>query len=102
MTSMEKIKKLRIAKGLTIYKLSKETGITQNHISDLECGRRNPSLDTLKRLIVPLGISLSELFCDDETVTYLTESERKLVENYRTLPDDKGKLLLEMSEALNK
>lgn len=102
MTSMEKIKNLRNAKGLTIYKLSKETGITQNHISDLECGRRNPSLDTLKRLIVPLGISLSELFCDDETITYLTESERKLVENYRTLPDDKGKLLLEMSEALNK
>ena len=42
MTAMEKIRKLRTAKGLTIYKLSKKTGITQNHISDLECGRRNP------------------------------------------------------------
>lgn len=102
MTAMEKIRKLRTDKGMTIYQLSKDTGITQNHISDLENGRRNPSLDTLRRLIVPLGISLSELFCEDETVTYLSEKERVLVENYRSLPEEKGKLLLEMSNALNK
>lgn len=102
MTAMEKIRKLRTAKGLTIYKLSKETGITQNHISDLECGRRNPSLDTLRRLIVPLGISLSELFCEDENVTYLSEKERMLVENYRMLPEEKGDFLLQMSSILNK
>ncbi len=102
MTAMEKIRKLRTAKGLTIYKLSKETGITQNHISDLECGRRNPSLDTLRRLIVPLGISRSELFCEDENVTYLSEKERILLENYRMLPEEKGDFLLKMSSILNK
>lgn len=102
MTAMEKIRKLRTAKGLTIYKLSKETGITQNHISDLECGRRNPSLETLKRLIVPLGISLSELFSEDETVSYLSERERQLLENFRNLPDEKGEFLLQMSSILNK
>ena len=102
MTAMEKIRKLRTAKGLTIYKLSKETGITQNHISDLECGRRNPSLDTLRRLIVPLGISRSELFCEDENVTYLSEKERILLENYRMLPEEKGDVLLKMSSILNK
>ena len=98
----ERIREIRKSKGISVYKIAKETGISPNHINDLECGRRNPSVETLKRLIVPLGISLAELFCENETVTYLTENERKLVENYRSLPDDKGKLLLEMSDALNK
>lgn len=52
---------LRKSKGISIYKLSQETGISQNHISDLELGRRKPSVETLKRLIAPLGISMAEL-----------------------------------------
>ena len=83
-------------------KSDRETGISPNHINDLEHGRRNPSVETLKRLIVPLGITLSELFNEDDQVSYLSENERELVENYRNLPDEKGKLLLEMSKALNK
>lgn len=98
----ERLKKIRVSKEISIYRISKETGISPNYISDLENGRRNPSLVTLERLIVPLGITLSELFCEDDTVSYLSDKERELVENYRMLPNDKGALLLEMSKALNK
>lgn len=98
----QRLKQIRTSKDISIYKLSKDTGISPNYISDLENGRRNPSLVTLERLIVPLGITLSELFNEDDQVSYLSENERELVENYRNLPDEKGKLLLEMSKALNK
>ena len=98
----ERIRIIRESKQISVYKMAKETGISPNHINDLEHGRRNPSVETLKRLIVPLGITLSELFNEDDQVSYLSENERELVENYRNLPDEKGKLLLEMSKALNK
>ncbi|MBQ8121693.1 MAG: helix-turn-helix transcriptional regulator [Ruminococcus sp.] len=97
----ERLRQIRKSKGLSIYKLSQETGISQNHISDLELGRRKPSVDTIKRLIEPLGITLSELFNEDSTVTILSDSERELVENYRTLPNHKAESLLLLSKLLN-
>ena len=81
MTIGERIRKLRNAKGLTIYKLSKETDISQNHISAIELNKRQPTIDTLSRLVVPLGISLAELFNENTEVSYLTKSERTLIEN---------------------
>lgn len=97
----ERIRNIRKSKGLSIYKLSQDTGISQNHISDLELGRRKPSVETLKRLIIPLGITLSELFNENTDVSILTEKERELVENYRTLPDNKAESLLNLSRLLN-
>ena len=97
----ERLRFIRKSKGLSIYKLSQETGISQNHISDLELGRRKPSVETLKRLIVPLGISMSELFNEDNKISILNDNERELVENYRTLPDKKASALLSLSRLLN-
>ncbi len=96
----ERLRKLRTAKGLTIYKLSKETDISQNHISAIELNKRQPTIDTLSRLVVPLGISLAELFNEDTEASYLTKSERTLIENYRELPEEKAQMLLNLSGML--
>ncbi len=100
MTIGERLRKLRTAKGLTIYKLSKETDISQNHISAIELNKRQPTIDTLSRLVVPLGISLAELFNEDTEASYLTKSERDLIENYRELPEEKAQILLNLSDML--
>ncbi len=97
----ERLRSIRKSKKMSIYKLSQETGISQNHISDLELGRRKPSVETLKRLIVPLGITLAELFNEDTEASILNEKERELIENYRTLPDNKAESLLNLSRLLN-
>lgn len=100
MTIGERLRKLRTAKGLTIYKLSKETDISQNHISAIELNKRQPTIDTLSRLVVPLGISLAELFNEDTEASYLTKFERDLIENYRELPEEKAQMLLNLSGLL--
>ena len=100
MTIGERLRKLRTAKGLTIYKLSKETDISQNHISAIELNKRQPTIDTLSRLVVPLGLSLAELFNEDTEASYLTKSERDLIENYRELPEEKAQILLNLSGML--
>lgn len=97
----ERLRYMRKSKKMSIYKLSQETGISQSHISDLELGRRKPSVETLSRLIVPLGITLSELFNENDDISILTEKERELVEYYRTLPNEKAALLLQLGKSLN-
>ncbi|MBP0987448.1 MAG: XRE family transcriptional regulator, partial [Oscillospiraceae bacterium] len=60
----------------------------------LEHGNHNPSIETLSRLIVPLGITLPELFNDNTEMSFLTEKERELVEIFRSLPESKAETLL--------
>lgn len=95
----ERIKELRESKGLTRYRLTQITGISGHHIKGIEEGTRQPTIDTLEKMIVPLGITLAELFNDGES-TYLSEKEKQLIENFRTLPEDKSDALILMSEVL--
>ncbi len=96
----ERLRFLRKSKNLSIYKISKETGISQNHISGIELGKRQPTIDTLSRLAKPLGITLAELFNEDIEAVFLSENEKLLIENYRCLPDDKAIALLNLSNML--
>ena len=58
----ERISSLRKQKGLTQLRLALLCETTQSYISDLEVGRRNPSLVILKRIADALNCSLSVLF----------------------------------------
>lgn len=49
----------RIEKGLTQKDLAQLTGISQADISRIENGDANPTLDTIQRLAVALGCTLS-------------------------------------------
>ena len=48
--------------------LASNANINKNYISDLENGRRNPSLEILERIAVAFNISLAELFKGVETI----------------------------------
>ena len=97
----ERIQELREKKGLTRYRLTQITGISVHHIKGIEEGTRQPTIDTLEKMIVPLGITLAELFNDGDA-TYLSDKEKQLIENFRTLSNEKAEALLYMSEVHNK
>ena len=48
--------------------LALNANINKNYISDLENGRRNPSLEILERIANAFGISLAELFKGIESI----------------------------------
>lgn len=98
----EKLKYFREAKNLSIYKLSQETNISQGYISDLENGRNQPTIDTLRRLLIPLGITLSEFFNENKETAVLSESEKELVEIYRTMPNDRAEIYIQLGRFLNR
>jgi len=58
----DNIKRLREEKGLGINELSRISGVNASYISAMERGEKdNPTLSTLEKLAVVLGVTTSEL-----------------------------------------
>ena len=57
----EKIKSLRLARGISQNQLAKSAGISQAGLSAIESTTKSPSVDTLGRVADALGISLAQL-----------------------------------------
>ena len=58
----KRIRYLRKQKGYSQEDLALECEINKNYLSDLERGRRNPSLLILDKVAKGLGVTLEELF----------------------------------------
>ena len=55
------IKRIRQQKGLTQEQLAEISGFSQQYISGLEQGRRNPTIVSLYELAMALGVSHMDL-----------------------------------------
>ena len=75
MDILEKIDKLRIEKGWTLYKLAEESEITQSTLSNMFIRKTQPTITTLTNICNGLNISLSEFFAEEST----------MLKNYRKL-----------------
>lgn len=62
----DNIRKYRKMKNLTQKELGDLVGISNTYLSDIEIGRTNPSIKTLKRIAKGLEISFVELLKDTE------------------------------------
>jgi len=58
--------RLRRGKGLTQEEVAARSGFSQQYVSSLERGRRNPTVITLYELAQALGVSHVELVTPDE------------------------------------
>jgi transcriptional regulator with XRE-family HTH domain len=61
-----RIKRLRVAKGLTQEQLAKKVGVSRVHVANLEstdraAHHRTPSLATLEKLAKALGVPVTAL-----------------------------------------
>ena len=56
-----RIRYLRKERKLSQLDLSLESGINRNYVSDLEKGRRNPTLVILNKIAISLNIDLATL-----------------------------------------
>ena len=57
----ERIKKIRVAKGLTQDQLADQAGLNRAHLYRLEGGKQSMTLRTLKLIADSLGVSLADL-----------------------------------------
>jgi transcriptional regulator with XRE-family HTH domain len=59
------VRRLRLAAGITQEQYAERSGFSQQYISDLERGRRNPTVVSLLELAAPLSAAPAELITDD-------------------------------------
>ena len=57
----QRIKKLRVNKGLTQERMADELAITVSSLAKLEIGTRTPSIDSIIQLAAYFGVSLDYL-----------------------------------------
>ncbi len=60
------VKRIRLEKGMTQESFADTSGFSQQYLSDLERGRRNPTIVTLFELSGALGVSHVDLVLPDE------------------------------------
>ncbi len=61
----ERMKHFRGLASMTQEELSLETGISQKYISEIERGRKNPTVKTIAKIAVALGISVHQFYDDN-------------------------------------
>ena len=62
----ERVRQVRTDRGLSLSALAAAAGVGKGTLSELEAGRRNPTLDTLYALAGPLGVAMTDLVVEDE------------------------------------
>lgn len=92
----------RNLKRISVYKLSKLSRVSENHIPNLENGKKQPTIKTLQDLTDGLNITLSEFFnTENDDIIYLSKGERKILDFYRRLPKDKADILINFYEQMS-
>ena len=101
-----RIKEIRKQKGIIQKELAAKVGIAANTLSQYETGSREPDIETTKKLALALGVTVDELV-GSETKTPAKTGEREITlddftyafyEEYKDLPEEKKKMLLEMAK----
>jgi transcriptional regulator with XRE-family HTH domain len=59
------VRRLRLAANMTQEQYAELSGFSQQYISDLERGRRNPTVVSLFELAQPLAVSPDQLIRED-------------------------------------
>ena len=92
----KKIEELRFQRGWSMYELAQESGITQSTLTSLIKRGNPPKIDTLQCICDAFGITLAQFFMDEEHLEILSEDEKKVVELFRKLPQNKRHALIDL------
>ena len=82
-----RIKELCDKKQMTMYALSKKTGISQSSLSNLMKRGSTPTFYTLGRICDGLGITLPQFFSDDIGKLELSSEQERVLRMWESLTD---------------
>ena len=73
MNTRERLQKLMDERNWSMYRLSKESGLSESTIRNLFKRNTTPSVETLQMICRGFGITLSQFFADEEMVELTPE-----------------------------
>lgn len=97
---LDKIEAVRLQKGLSIYKLTELSGLSETTIYGWYTKGAIPSIPALKSVCDVLDITLAELFSTDDK-EFLGVQEENLISEFRKLNNDQRILILQLIHEIN-
>lgn len=77
------IKNIRLKKGITIYQLSKITGINRSYLTQLENNKKfNPTLNIIYKIATALDAKVDDLFYSELDIDNLKEEMYRRIDEY--------------------
>ncbi len=96
MNVLDKIRKLQGERNWNDYQLAKYADISQSSLASLFSRQKPPKIEMLQRICEAFGITLAQFFLEDEQIEVLSEKEKQILCNFRKLPPEKQKALIEL------
>ena len=94
------ITQYRQARGWTEYQLAEKSGLPQSTISSWYRKNMIPTVPSLEKICNAYGITLSQLFAEEDTLVSLTPSQQKLIETWAKLNEDQQAVILALMEKM--
>ena len=79
---------LREKRGLRLADLEEKTGVSRGFLSELERGKKTPTLDTLKKLASVLQVPIQDLVGEEERTTESSASSEDMPPGLRAFVED--------------
>lgn len=100
MDALARLRQLMDERGWTMYRLAKESGLTESTIANIYRRNAMPSITTLEMICQGFGITLAQFFADEEMVE-LTPELKAVFENWRSLTPNQKEAMLVVMKAFN-
>ncbi len=85
----KKLQHLRKQKNLTQEEVSGRSGLSIQFVGEIERGKRNPSLSSVKKIASALDVAVADVFDIEEFQLTTEELREKLLEQVKTVDDEK-------------
>ena len=82
------ITKYRQDRGWTEYQLAERSGLPQSTISSWYRKNMIPTVPSLEKICMAFGITLSQLFAEEENTVSLTDSQMRLLDSWSRLTEE--------------
>lgn len=90
----------REERGWTEYQLAEKAGLPQSTISSWYRKNMFPTIPSLEKICVAFGITMSQLFSEENEMVSLTESQKKLLECWSRLTEEQQEALLALIDKI--
>ncbi len=100
MNTNERLNKLMKERGLTMYRLAIDSGLSESTIANIFRRNTTPSIETLEQICKGFGITLAQFFADGEMVE-MTPDLKELFDSWRPLTPEQKKAALQMLKAMS-
>lgn len=90
----------RQARGWTEYQLAEHSGLPQSTISSWYRKKLIPTIPSLEKICAAFGITLSQLFAEDDAPVSLTAKQKEMLERWDRLSEEQQAVIFQLIDKM--